>query len=56
MAASTTGLARYLDARSKLLDARQSAIAVRSLLDEALTDLSEEPDAREEGDGARHAG
>lgn len=36
MAASTTGLARYLDARSKLLDARRSAEAVRTLLDEAL--------------------
>lgn len=34
--ASTTGLARYLDARSKLLDARRSAEAVRELLDEAL--------------------
>ena len=34
--ASTTGLTRYLDARSKLLDARQSAIAVRKVLDDAL--------------------
>jgi integrase len=33
--ASKTGLSRYLDARSKLLDARKSAIAVRRLLDEA---------------------
>ena len=33
--ACTTGLSRYLDARSKLLDARKSAIAVWQLLDEA---------------------
>lgn len=33
--ASTTGLSRYLDAKSKLLDARKSAVAVRRLLDEA---------------------
>ncbi len=35
-AASATGLKRYLDPRSKLLDARRSADAVRGLLDEAL--------------------
>lgn len=34
--ASTTGLSRYLDARSRLLDARQSANAVRRTIDEAL--------------------
>lgn len=34
--ASTTGLKRYLDATSKLLDARRSAESVRDLLDEAL--------------------
>lgn len=37
--ASTTGLTRYLDARSKLLDARLSAIAVRKVLDDALTEV-----------------
>lgn len=42
--ASTTGLARYLDARSKLLDARRSADAVRELLDEALAIVEPERD------------
>ncbi len=36
IAASATGLKRYLDARSKLLDSRISAVAVRGILDEAL--------------------
>jgi len=43
--ASTTGLSRYLDARSKLLDARRSAEAVRELLDEALAIV--EPESTE---------
>lgn len=41
MAASTTGLKRYLDARSSLLDARRSA--VRDLLDEALALIAPAP-------------
>ena len=39
VAASTTGLSRYLDSRSKLLDGRRSAEAVRALLDEALVEV-----------------
>ncbi|MGE4164096.1 MAG: hypothetical protein AB7G23_20405 [Vicinamibacterales bacterium] len=37
---SITGLARYLDARSSLLDARRTAVAVRELLDEAFTAIA----------------
>lgn len=40
VAASTTGLKRYLDARSNLLDARRSAEAVRGFLDGALNELN----------------
>ena len=40
MAASSTGLKRYLDARSRLLDARRSAEAVRELLDEGFHAIS----------------
>lgn len=40
MAASSTGLKRYLDARSRLLDARRSAEAVRELLDEGFQAIS----------------
>ena len=40
VAASTTGLKRYLDARSSLLDSRRSAEAVRALLDGAMAELS----------------
>ena len=39
VAASTTGLKRYLDARSSLLDARRSAEAVRGFLDGVLAEL-----------------
>lgn len=42
--ASTTGLKRYLDTASKLLDARRSAEAVRQLLDEALARIAPERD------------
>ena len=42
-AASATGLRRYLDSSSKLLEARRSAEAVRGLLDAALAGLA--PDA-----------
>ncbi len=40
--ASTTGLSCYLDARSKLLDARQSANAVRRILDKAQSRVDRE--------------
>jgi hypothetical protein len=42
-----TGLKRYLDTDSDLLDARKSAIAVRGLLDEALQRLESGPMASE---------
>jgi hypothetical protein len=38
--ASMTGLSRYLDTGSKLLDARKSAEAVRAILDEAIRRLT----------------
>ena len=41
VAASTTGLKRYLDARSSLFDARRSAEAVRGFVNAALTELSD---------------
>lgn len=44
--ASTTGLSRYLDAQSKLLDARKSAAAVRGLLDEAQARVEQQRGAR----------
>lgn len=38
--ASMTGLTRYLDTNSKLLDSRKSPEAVRALLDQALKQLN----------------
>ena len=40
--ASMTGLERYADSRSKVLDCRKSAVAVRAMLDQALQEVEEE--------------
>lgn len=47
VAGSRTGRAHYLDMRSALLDATQSAVAVRALLDEAVHRLADQVGERE---------